>query len=293
MIKKLTVFLGTMCLIPLFIDAQQKSDIEYVSETFSGIRIINGQSTETLKKRQWRYIIGHRFGDIGGDLGGVQTNFGFDNAADIRFGFDLGLTDNLMIGLSRLKGSNRPYRSIIEGFAKYRFFTQTEDNKMPVSVAITGNAYGTYMTASEDIAAVTNFPQFSHRLAYATQLSIARKFHPRVSMALMPSFVHRNYVREDDVNSLFALGGAVNIKLFKKLGLVTEYFHAFSPQDFRQDFTNSLSFALEWITNGHVFSFNFTNARGFGDLQYIALTDSNWLEGEFRFGFSITRTFKY
>lgn len=292
MIQKLLIGLGSILIAPFFISAQE-SGKEQVSETFSSIRIINGQSTETLKKRQWRYIIGHRFGDVGGELGGVQSNFGFDDAADIRFGFDFGLTDELMVGIARLKGNNRPYRSIIEGFAKYRFLTQTEDNKMPISAAITGNAYGTYMTASEDISAVTNFPEFSHRLAYATQLSITRKFHPRISAALMPSFVHRNYVREDDVNSLFALGGAVNIKLFKKLGLVTEYFHAFAPQDLRQDYTNSLSFALEWLTNGHVFSFNFTNARGFGDLQYIALTDSDWLEGEFRFGFSITRTFKY
>lgn len=292
MIQKLIVCLCGFLILPISTDAQE-SDSKEVSETFSSIRIINGQSTETLKKRQWRYIIGHRFGDVGGELGGLQSNFGFDDAADIRFGFDLGLTDNLMIGFARLKGNNRPYRSILEGFAKYRFLTQTEDNKMPVSAAITGNAYGTYMTASEDITVVTHFPEFSHRLAYATQLTVARKFHPRVSMALMPSFVHRNYVRDDDVNSLFALGGAVNVKLFKKLGLVTEYFHAFAPQEFRQEYTNSLSFALEWLTNGHVFSFNFTNARGFGDLQYIALTDSNWLEGQFRFGFSITRTFKY
>lgn len=292
MIKRIIICFWVVLTFNIFTIAQE-SEKTHVSETFSSIRIINGQSTETLKKRQWRYIIGHRFGDVAGELGGVQTNFGFDDAADIRFGFDFGLTDDLMIGIARLKGSNRPYRSIIEGFAKYRFLTQTEDNKMPISVAITGNAYGTYMTASEDIAAVTSFPEFSHRLAYSTQLTAARKFNSRISMALMPTLVHRNYVREDDINTLFALGGAVNIKLFKKLGLVTEYFHAFAPQDFRQEYTNSLSFALEWLTNGHVFSFNFTNARGFGDLQYIALTDSNWLEGQFRFGFSITRIFKY
>ena len=129
----------------------QDAETKYVSETFSSVRIINGNSTETLKKRQWRYIIAHRFGDALGDQGGVQTAFGFDNAADIRFGFDFGITDNIMVGISRLKGSG-PYRSLLEGSAKYRFLTQTEDDKMPISASFAGSIYGTYMPSSEDIS---------------------------------------------------------------------------------------------------------------------------------------------
>jgi hypothetical protein len=246
-----------------------------------------------LKKRQWRYVIAHRFGDIGGDAGGIQTAFGFDNAADIRFGFDFGITDNLMVGIGRLKGSGEPYRSIIEGFTKYRFLTQSKDNKMPVSAAIVGTAYGTYMTASSDELSVTSFPETIHRFNYAMQLSVTRKFHPRLSVALMPSYVHRNLVNANDQNGLFSIGGAANIKVTKSLGLVAEYFYNINTAELREDYFNSLSFGLEWITNGHNFTLNFTNARGFGELQYIALNTSDWLSGQFRFGFTITRTFKY
>lgn len=291
MSKILSLLTGFFMLISLQSKGQEEAKKE-VSETFSAVRIINGNSTETLKKRQWRYIIAHRFGDALGDQGGVQTAFGFDNAADIRFGFDFGLTDNLMVGISRLKGSG-PYRSILEGSAKYRFLTQTEDNKMPVSISFAGSVYGTYMPSSEDIASVTHFDRFSHRIMYGSQLTIARKFHPRFSMALMPTYVHRNLVEDTDVNGLFSVGAAARIRLNKSLGLIAEYFYNIHSADVRQDYKNSVGVALEWLTNGHTFTFNFTNARGFGEVQYIALTQSDWLEGQFRFGFSITRTFKY
>ena len=109
----------------------------------------------------------------------------------------------------------------------------------------------------------------------------------------MPTYVHRNLVNENDQNGLFSIGGAANIKVTKSIGLIAEYFHNINTSELREDFFNSLSFGLEWITNGHNFTLNFTNARGFGELQYIALNTGDWLEGQFRFGFSITRTFKY
>lgn len=286
--NKLAIFVVFIGFFHWTIAQEETND---VTETFSSIRIVNGQSTETLKQREFRYIIAHRFGDVGGDQGGVQTAFGFDEAADIRFGFDFGLTDEVLVGIARLKGNGAPYRSIIESFAKYRFLTQN-DAKMPISASVTGNLYGTYMSASDNITSVTNFQDFSHRLAYSTQLTIARKFHPRFSAALLPTYVHRNYVRFDDVNGLFSLGAAANIKVFKRLGLVAEYFYNLDPDGLRESYKNNLSVAMEWLTNGHVFSFHFTNARGMGDLQYIALNSSDWLEGQFRFGFTITRTFK-
>lgn len=288
--KKITLLLLALGIVtPIF---GQKEERKEVSETFSAVRIINGHSTETLKKRQFRYIIAHRFGDALGDNGGVQTAFGFDNAADIRFGFDFGITDNLMVGFSRLKGSG-PYRSILEGSAKYRFLTQTEDNSMPISASFAGSIYGTYMPSSEEIYSVTYFDRFEHRLMYGSQVTIARKFHPRFSMALMPSFVHRNLVDQDDINSLFSVGAAARVRLSKSLGLIAEYFYNIHDSSVRSNYQNSLGVALEWLTNGHTFTFNFTNSRGFGELQYIALTQSDWLEGQFRFGFSITRTFTY
>lgn len=262
-----------------------------VQETFSGTRVINGHSTETLKSRVLQFRIEHRFGDMAGDQGGVQQWFGLDQAADIRFALEYGITDQLMVGIGRSKGTGVPYRSLIDGFAKYRILSQKKEG-MPVSLAVMGGATVTYMQKTSDLTQVTSFPEFAHRLAYSAQLLVARKFGERVSLQLMPTYVHRNYVDITDVNGLFAVGGALNVKITKSFGFVTEYYHALHDPSFRTTNTNSLGFALEWLTNGHNFRINVTNSRGFTESQFIPYTYSDWSKGQFRFGFSITRNFK-
>lgn len=265
---------------------------DLVTETFSDTRIINGHSTETLKKRIMQYRIEHRFGDAAGVNGGVQNWFGFDNAADIRMAVEYGISDKLMIGVGRSKGAGAPYRSLVDGFLKYKLLSQTKDGKMPISMSLLGTSSITYMKASEDVNSITHFPKTAHRMAYSTQLIVARKFGDRVSMALMPTYVHTNYVAQTDVNDLFAVGGAINVKLSKATGIIVEYYHDFHDDDFRQDNTNSLAVAFEWITNGHNFHLNLSNSRGFGETQFIPYTFSSWMKGQFRIGFSISRDFK-
>lgn len=262
-----------------------------VEETFSGTRVINGHSVETLKKRILEFRIEHRFGDIAGANGGVQQFFGFDQAADIRFAFEYGISDKWMVGIGRNKGTGAPYRSLIDGFTKYRFMSQAKDGS-PISLAVMGSATISYMKATEDLTQVSSFPEFSHRMAYSAQLIAARKFGERISLQIMPTYVHRNYVDVNDVNGLFSLGGAINYKFNKKYGIIVEYYQNFNPSGTRLDMQNSLGVAFEWTTNGHNFKMNFTNSRGFCETQFIPYTYSSWLDGEFRFGFSISRNFK-
>lgn len=261
-----------------------------VEETFSGTRVINAHSVETLKSRILEFRIEHRFGDIAGAQGGVQSFFGFDEAADIRFAFEYGITDKVMIGLGRSKGAG-PYKALIDGFTKYRFMTQEKDGN-PLSLAVMGSATVTYKKASDDLTQVSSYPKFSNRFAYSAQLIAARKFGEHLSIQIMPTYVHRNLVALDDENGLFSVGGALNYKFNKKYGIIVEYFQNFNPSGLRLNYKNSLGVAFDWTTNGHNFKMNFTNARGFGETQFIPYTTSDWLKGEFRFGFSISRKFK-
>ena len=50
-----------------------------VKETFQSTRIINGHSVENLRKGVLEFRVEHRFGDIAGDQGAVQSKIGFDN----------------------------------------------------------------------------------------------------------------------------------------------------------------------------------------------------------------------
>ncbi len=276
---------------------------QFVQETFSDTRVINGHSTETLKKNVFQVRIEHRFGDAAGTNGGIQQWFGFDQAADIRFGFEYGIMDNLMVGLGRSKGTGAPYRSLIDGFVKYRFLSQGKEGGSPVSVAFVGSSTFTYMPRVNDISQVASFPDWQHRLAYNAQLLVARKFGERLSLQIMPTYVHRNFVDMNDVNGVFAMGGAFNLRITKSFSFITEYYHVLSGTSVRNQvdaegnsvngFHNSLGVAAEFATNGHTFKINFTNSRGFNETQFIPYTYSDWLEGQFRIGFSITRNFKF
>lgn len=293
----------SLILLLLFIAGQSFSfsqdtlvEEEYAEEepkTFASTRIVSGHSVETLEKGIMDFRIEHRFGDIAGSNGGFQNMFGFDMLSDMRIALEYGITDNIMIGFGRCKGTGAPYRSLLDGFAKYRFLTQKK-NEMPISMALIAGSSFTYMKASTDLSQVNSFPKVAHRFAYFTQLNVARHFGEKASLALMPTYVHRNYVAADDVNDLFALGGAFRVKLTSRFAIVGEYYQTFANKDFRQTgYKNSLGIALEWFTFGHSFTINLTNAAGLGETQFIPYTFESWGSGQFRFGFSVSRKFSY
>ena len=101
-------------IFPLSIFAQEPtevSDEEQYTEpisTFSSTRVVNGHSVETLSKGTYEFRIEHRFGDIAGVNGGIQNMFGFDNLSDMRIALEYGVTDQLMLGFGRSKGTGAP-----------------------------------------------------------------------------------------------------------------------------------------------------------------------------------------
>jgi hypothetical protein len=285
---KSTIFLVASIYL---VQAQEETSFEPVDETFNTTRVINGHSNETLEKGVLEFRVEHKFGDVAGTNGGVSTFFGLDNSADIRIAFEYGISDRLMIGLGRSKGYG-PYRGLLDGFVKYQVLRQTEDNKVPLSMSVLASSTLVYTKALSDPTLVANYPEFAHRMAYASQFIVTRKFGEIGSLALMPTYTHRNYVAFSDQNGLFSMGVGGRIGFLKKFAIIAEYYHNFNQQDLRQEFNNSLAFAFEWVTFGHVFSIYAANAGGFGEQQFIPYTAGKWLEGQYRIGFAITRKFE-
>ena len=99
---------------------ESESDTAQASQkvfaVFKSIKIINTQSIETIKAKTMIFTIGHRFGNIGSKSGGgIHTLYGLDNASNIRFSLDYGLTDKLMVGIGRSK-----IKEHIDGSIKYK-----------------------------------------------------------------------------------------------------------------------------------------------------------------------------
>jgi len=272
-------------------ESQDVTDTNRVEDTFYSTRIINGHSTETLRKGVMEFRVEHRFGDIAGDAGGVQTMFGFDNSSDIRIALEYGVTPDLMLGFGRSKGTGVPYKSLLDGFVKYKIIAQKKMGSPVTLSALTTSSFS-YMKASSDSSQVNAFPKWQHRLAYTAQLNIARKFNDRVSLALIPTVVHRNYVAADDLNTLFSIGGAARFGINSKMAILLEYYQVLHRKDVRGTNTNNLGIAFEWITFGHNFTINLTNSKGFGETQFIPYTFEKWSKGQFRLGFCIGRKFE-
>ena len=54
---------------------------------------------------------------------------------------------------------------------------------------------------------------------------------------------------------------------------------------------NPLSIGLDIETGGHVFQLHLTNSQSIIERGFITETAGNWLDGDIRFGFNITRVF--
>jgi hypothetical protein len=309
------ILLAMLALVLPFIGIAQDEDVdlmqlleeaeppkqEKVTATFKTTRVINAHSVETVKAKTMDVRISHRFGNIystRNDNDGPDSFFGFDNVADVRLAAEYGITDELMIGIGRSQMQN-----LVDGLIKWRFYTQTTDNKRPLSLAFFGNIainpskQGVIYAGVKDSLVQTfgSSKKFFHRLSYTVQLIIARKFSPSVSVELLPTYIHRNFVRDPlDENSIFALGVAGRFKVSKRVAILADYFYVFSPYRYNRlgtEFHMPISVGVEIETGGHVFHIDISNARGIISNNFLTESPDSWEYAEIKLGFNISRVF--
>ena len=279
-----------------------KKTHEKVIATFKGSKVMNAQSTETVKAKTFDFSITHRFGNIGTKSnGGGHTLYGLDNISDVRIGFDFGITNNLTLGFGRSKQGE-----MVDGLVKYRLLTQTIDNHVPFSLAFYGDMGYNPQKAAQFYTGVVATPDFHendiYRISYIGQLIIARKFGWRFSAELLPTFQHRNFVLATinadngsvESNDLLSMGGGFRFKITKRFAITADYFYTFSKYRTNNTLTpyyNPLAIGVEIETGGHVFHLDFTNASGIIENNFLPNTNDSWLKGGFKFGFNISRVF--
>jgi len=279
---------------------QMPTEKSNVKATFKATKLINIQTNETIYKNEMDFRVDHRFGDIAGNGGGIKNFFGLDQSTDIRIGFEYGISDKLSVGLARAKGAGI-VTQLYEGNLKYRLLEQTTDEKIPVAITLFGSTTIAAVKASTDPTAANAYGNFQDRLVYVLQGVIARKFNSNFSMLIMPSYVHRNFTVFGDENDLFALSVGGRIKITKRMAFVADYTLPFRNKDKKaylentsgNQYYNTLGAGLEFETGGHIFHLNFTNATAIQESQFITDTNTSWLKGQYRWGFSIARRFSF
>lgn len=283
--KNITLFSFFLLFISQNIKSQDLMDLlgndkpskEFATAAFKTTHLILGQSIENVAKGHLNFIIAHHFGRINE---GSYNFWGLDQST-IRIGLEYGITDKLEVGLGRSS-----YQKTIDGFVKYKILRQNNMN-MPISISYFGGM--AINTLKWEDPTRDNF--FSSRLSFVNQLLIARKFNDKLSLQLMPSFVHKNLVkRVIDQNNIFAIGGGGRYKLTKRLSVNAEYYQLL-PGQTADDFDNSLSLGVDIETGGHVFQLFFTNSQPLYERGFITETQGKWNKGDVFFGFNIIRTF--
>ncbi len=260
----------------------QQSEVkgkEYISSTFKGSRLINGQTIETRHKGELEFIFAHRFGPMNG---GLYELYGLDQAY-VRIGLEYGLTDGLGVGIGR-----NSVDKTVDGFLRYKVLRQSQAG-MPISLTAFGIMAVKTSPKDEDAGYDITFKD---RTSYTAQLLIARKFTPALSLQLMPSFVHKNTVDQSiEDNDQIALGVGGRIKVSRSVALTTEYYYRFNVHD-NNPYYNSIGFGVDIETGGHVFQIVITNSRGLTERAFITETTGEFFDGDIHLGFNVTRIFQ-
>ena len=274
---------------------------EFVYRTFKDTRVVNTHSSETLPKGRLDVRISHRFGDIAGDNGGFATFFGLETASDVSIGAEYGFSDRFTAGIYRTKGAGVSVegfpglRQLMNGLVKLRLTRQQESGGSPLSATLMGLVSMSTQEKLEGTGnenSIASFPEFSHRFASHVQLVLARKFSDGFSLQLSPGYTHRNLVPFEDENGMFSVSAGARLQVTRSFGLLSDVVLPLAEsRGADSGYKPAIGLGFEFETSGHVFQVNLTNATALMETDFIPYTTTDWTEGEFRLGFTISRWF--
>ncbi|RKR11885.1 hypothetical protein C8C83_3641 [Flavobacterium sp. 90] len=255
------------------LDSTQVEDT-YSTATFKALQLVTLQTTKMAAKKEFYFVVSHRFGSV---KNGFDSFFGLDNATT-KLGGIYGVTDWLSVSLSR-----HTLNKMYETGVKYRMARQSAN--FPVDIV--GYSVADINTFLEK----DQYPrlEFNDRLTYVQQLLISRKIGQKLSLEIVPSFIHKNLYNPDiERDNQFSFGGGGRYKITKRLSVNLEYMHNFDKPEF---YKNPLSVGLDVETGGHVFQLIFTNSQSMSESGYLTNASGNWGKGDFFFGFNLYRVF--
>lgn len=255
-----------------------KKEKTYQTNAFKATRVINGHSMEFLGNGVLDFRILHRFGFVNS---GIKNLFGLDQA-NMRFALDYGISKRVMVGFGRSNVNKE-----LDVFAKYRPIWQADGpGGSPVSVVLISGM--TYNTMPWTDPSRKNY--LTSRMGFYNQIIIGRKFSKAFSLQLAPIMVHRNLVDSvTDSHDTYALGIGSRIKLSNRVAFVVDFHPILYGRQTGTKDPISIGFDIE--TGGHVFQLHFSNATGMNEKAFITETKGDFLKGDIRFGFNLSRVF--
>lgn len=267
-----------------------------VREMFSSGILIDEQTSVIPEQKTLELVIQHRFGLIKNN--GMKDLWGiYAPSANTRMGLNYSIRNNLMIGY----GITR--KNMYSDFQiKYNILQQTRRNTIPVTVTLYGNMAidgrnkDVFTTSTAD-----STYKFGDRMSYFAQVLVSRKFNDWLSLGVNGSFTHYNSVPADTVSikgmnhDVIGIGFLGRIKFSPQSSIV---FHYSLPLDIKSINEHTVvtnkpksNFGIGYrvATATHSFEIFITASNGILPQDNYLWNNSDWTDGEFRFGFNITR----
>jgi Membrane bound beta barrel domain (DUF5777) len=260
-----------------------------VSSAFKGLKVVNFESTKLAGKKDLYFVVSHRFGTV---KNGFDDFFGLDNAVT-QLKFIYGITDGINVGVARSS-----FQKKYGAHVKYRLLQQ-ENQGFPVTVV----GYNLFtINSGLDKDFLPNL-EFSDRLTYTSQFLLSRKMNDNLSLLLAPTWIHENLATRsavvmddgttelyDEENNQFALGIGGRYKLTSRWSINVDYGIHLNRNN-NSIYKNPLSIGFDLETGGHVFQMHFTNAQAMFEEGFIVQGQGDWGDGDFFFGFNLSRVF--
>ena len=278
--KKITLLL----LLPFTLMAQEDllKDVDTASTSktkvesaFKALKIVNIESTKLAAKGDLYFIVAHRFGSL---KDGFEGFYGLDNALT-QLKFVYGISNWFTISAAR---SELAY----DVSGKFLLKSQ-EENGFPVAIA------GFASIGFNNTLKESNYPkmEFENRLIYVSQLLISRKFNNKLSLQVAPTYLHENFVVDDNQdNSQFLIGMGGRYKFAKRWSVNLDY-AAHLNRSSTSPFKNPLSLGVDLDTGGHVFQMHLSSSQGIHEAGFLGNTTGDWSKGDIFFGFNLLRVF--
>ncbi len=278
---------------------QEKPVERPVRAAFESGLLFDNATTTVSPSKTLEFILQHRFGTTDK---GIHDLFGIYGAANIRFGLNYSILNNLNIGLGTTK-----YNMMQDLQLKYRIIEQTRSNSIPVTVMLyevigVDGSPKTKWDLTPQSAGTTSY-KFSNRMSYFTQLLVSRRFNDHLSLQVGGAFTHYN-----SVDSVYN-HDRISVSLAGR--------YKFSPQgsfiiagDFPLDITGikdykkvdettviydmpNLTVGVEISTSTHVFQIYLASAKGILPQEDVMWNKNDFFNKGILIGFNLTRLWNF
>lgn len=259
------------------LENEMPKDSSYTDATFKTTRISIGHSVETRKQGILEVSAFSSFWNIPN----VDIQSFVADKVNTRFGLEYAFSDRFTFGVGA-----STWDGILDGFGKYRLMRQGGKNNNFFNITL----LQTLSYRTKKIGYYSQFDDFSDKAAITSQILIARKFNPKFSLQIAPTFVHRSGSGFDaDPNNQFALGFGGRYKVGQHVSIVSEYYYVANELK-STDTYGAFALGVNWEMSDLMLQFNFTNARNLVDDMFITQTTNNFNfnDGNFHFGFKAT-----